>query len=203
MCKDDPDYEIEMYWLSLKKSMMNVYETTKIFRPIYVWSDKLNHLKKEKKYGEIEKHIIDYISLFALDLFRIQDNYQLQILITNIKRWNKIAKKYTFSSNKTDYHNFIYVLLDIYSNLSKTNLEINYLFTQVELYLLNKDYNELIEFSIKYNKPNVLDKLLKYDISIYDELIRRYNLPNEVKSCKYSGKKLFNLINSNNSNNSK
>ena len=114
MCKDDPDYEIEMYWLSLKKSMMNVYETTKIFRPIYVWSDKLNNLKKEKKYGEIEKHIIDYISLFALDLFRIQDNYQLQILITNIKRWNKIAKKYTFSSNKTDYYNFIYVLLDIF-----------------------------------------------------------------------------------------
>jgi len=194
MEKQVPDYEIENYWLSLKKSMLNVYDKSNLYRPIQLWSNKLNNLKRKKEYGEIEKFIINYISLFALDLFRIQDNYQLQILITNIKRWNKIAKKYKFSSNINDYHNFIYVLIDIYNNVSKTDLEIHYLFSQVELYLIHKDYTELVDFALENNKPNILDKLLKYDEKIYTLLIERYNLPENVKVCKYSGKKLYSLI---------
>ena len=125
---ENPDAEIEAFWLQLKTSMNNFYGTNEnIKRPISFWSSVLNNYQKNQNYEKIEEHIKKYISLYAIDLLRTNSDYHIQILITNIGRWNKLSSKFTFSTKEQNYANFIFVLLDIYKSLFRhkiTNIEI-------------------------------------------------------------------------------
>ena len=115
------DYEIEQFWFGLKTSMNNFYKDQNVNRPIKSWSDNLNYLQSKKQYEEIEHCITKYISLYALDLMRIDNGYNISILNTNIKRWDKISEKYKIFSSRKSYNkgcNLITTLLDIYKIIS-------------------------------------------------------------------------------------
>ncbi len=192
-----PDFEIEHFLFSLKKSMYNFYQQYPIFfhRPIDAWSDHLNGLQMIKKYNEIEEKIFHYMSLYAIDLMRLHDTYNASILMTNINRWNKLSEKWQINNNKNRYHNLIFALFDIYISLNKTQLEdkISSIFSQLELFLIYQDFTSLIILSVESNKSNIIDKLLSYDRNIHLQIERIYQMKqNRFKNI--SGKKIIKII---------
>ena len=99
------DHDIEQFWLNFKKSLYNFYNKINLNRPIDDWCFYLNKLQSEKAYLEIEQCIIKYISLFAIDLMRLHDSYNINILNTNIKQWDKISNKHKIF-NKVEKYKF-------------------------------------------------------------------------------------------------
>ena len=163
------DHDIEQFWLSFKQSMLNFYRITDhniLRRPIEKWSDALNQLQREKRYAEIEESIKHYISLYAMDLIRCCNHYHMNILMTNIKRWNKVAANHKClqEDDRKTYFNCVFMLLDVcYMLLEQGNADVKELFSQYELCVLNHDYTPLIKYAVEHNKVGMLDKLLKYD----------------------------------------
>ena len=197
---ENPDAEIEAFWLQLKISMINFYEKNEnIRRPISYWSSVLNNYQKNQNYEKIEEYIKKYISLYAIDLLRSISDYHIQILITNICRWNKLSRKFTFSTKEKNYANFIFVLLDIYKSLLRHKLSnseritIKEIYANFELIILYQDYNQLIDYAISYKKPNILDKLIDYESTIYDTIINDYGI-SIAKNVIMKGDKLLKLI---------
>ena len=179
---DNPDKFIEEFWLHFKKSMINYYKTTKL-RPIDEWSNKLNYYQSKKNYIEIEKHILNYISLYAIDLMRddlIRNdiNYHMNILVTNIKRWKKVLKNYDSIIVENDYYNIIFLLIDIYKSImydDKLEKSRKIIFSQLELILLYKDFTELVKYAVDNNKPSILEKISKF-CDIDGILLEYYNI---------------------------
>lgn len=188
----NPDHEIELFWLHFKQSMNNFYCNNDFKRPIIEWSDNLNNLQKDKQYELIEKCIKNYISLYGIDLIKYQSNYNLNILKTNIKRWNVIAVKYNFNDNDKKYFNIIFLLIDIYDKLDKklSNYEFKKFCTEIELLLIYKDFSYLLDLCIKYEMISVLDKINKY-IDIVPYFNEKYNI---ILDKNISGAKIFNYI---------
>jgi hypothetical protein len=189
------DYYIEKFWLDFKQSMDNFYSINKTFcRPIKYWSDKLNELQTNKNYDSIEKNIRDYMSLYAIDLLRTNSEYHINILISNIKRWNSIASQLNrFEKSESKYINIVFLLIDIYKTLyDYNNDEIKYLFSTVELYIIYQDFSFLIDFAIKNNKPSIIDKINEYnDDNCIKYIENKYNVK---LSPKMSARKIFNKL---------
>jgi len=185
------DYKIEIFWLDFKNSMFNYYNTKSIFRPIEFWSRELNILQTKKNYERIELKIRNYISLYAIDLLRNKEDYHFGILITNIKRWNRLSNKFTFEKTDSKYHNVIFLLIDIYQHLLYLDSnEINKIFSQVELFIIYEDFSSLIDFAIKNNKGSILNKINNYkDINTYIENKYNIKLPKHI-----SGEKILKII---------
>ncbi len=200
----NPDHYIEEFWLSFKRSMNNFYEEFKcLSRPINFWSDNLNKLQKNNEYHLIEINIRDYMSLYAIDLLRYNTIYHIGILITNIKRWNKISER-RFDMCDVKYINNVFLLLDIYNILtdkcSIENKDINILFSVVEIYIIHEDFKNFIDYAIKNNKPSVIDKITEYEYktnntqSIINSITYIENTFNVKLSPKISAKKIFNQL---------
>jgi hypothetical protein len=188
------DFEIEEFYLGFKTSMINFYRNHSFKRPIKEWSITLNQLQKQKKYVEIQDKIKNIISLYAIDIMRTYDIYNMGILITNIKRWNRISEKY-IDLTGTKEINIVFILLDIFNSLcTKDTNDCEHLFIQIELYLLYKDFTELIKFSVENNRFSVLDKLINYDKSIFSKILDIYNIPNHKPKNIITGRKLVKLI---------
>jgi hypothetical protein len=207
------DYEIEQFWLGLKKSMMNFYDgyykvsNISIKRPIDKWSNELNLLQKEQKYDEIESSIIKKITLYAMDLLRYNDSYNIRILTSNIRRWDNISRKYKFyerfyNGKNTELKpcNIVFILVDIYNLLKKKNVDNAGLFDDIEIYILFKDFRYLIKFCIDNRIHSVIDKLLNYDTSIYPQILDCLNLSIQDYPNLISSKKLIKIIEDNNNN---
>lgn len=206
------DYDIENFWLGFKQSMINFYKknTVILSRPIDKWCEELNKLQSQKKYIDIENSIIKKICLYAIDLLRCHDDYNICILITNIKRWDKISIKYKFyrdiidynndnNHNNTDtdinnYHikkkkryeekkacNFVIILVEIYNIILKKNIEDKSVFDDIEIYLIFHNYMPLVNYAIKNNLHSILDKLFNYDIEIYFKTLKKFNLLDNKK----------------------
>lgn len=191
MNPDKPDYYIEQFWLFFKKSMYNYYGANNL-RPIKLWCKQLNKLQQEENYNEIENKIRNYISLYAIDLMRNLNRYHMGILIANIKRWNAISDNYNFEKTDSKYHNIIFLLIDIYQSLLKTDLDYSNIFNQVELFIIYQDFTMLVEFAIKHEKPGILDKLIAYT-NITNIINQLYNVKvNE----NLSGRKILRIIKS-------
>jgi hypothetical protein len=199
----NPDYHIEQYWLSFKTSMHNFYNITKCSpRPINYWSEYLNELQKKRDYHNIEINIRDYISLYAIDLLRNNSEYHIGILKTNIKRWNIIStNRFEFCDSK--YINIVFLLLDLYDLLIKCNHnhEIEILYSMVEIYIIREDFKTFIDYAIKYNRPGIIDKIMKYEEEHNkntikpDSIIYIENTYNVELNPKMSGKKIFSKLN--------
>ena len=175
------DHDIEKFWLNFKKSLYNFYDNINLNRPIDDWSFYLNKLQSQKAYLEIEKCIIKYISLFAIDLMRLHDSYNINILNTNIKRWDKISNKHKIFNKVENINsacNLIFVLFDIYVLLMEKDKLVKTMFDDLELFLFFKDFRILIEYSIDNISPSIIDKLLFYDKNILDQIIDIYKLEN-------------------------
>jgi hypothetical protein len=180
---DNPDKYIEEFWLGLKQSMNNFYKEKKISRPINYWSNNLNELQKNKNYDIIEEKIRGYISLYAIDIMRCNDKYNIHILLTNIKRWNNISNKYKFENNNNGYHNIVFLLLDLYKSFLTMNIiNYEYYFEQIELFILYEDFTPFIKFAIENYKPNMLEKINKY-CNVYNIIEELYNIKIDNKSC--------------------
>jgi len=191
------DYEIEQFWLGFKTSMINFYNDKLFTRPIQRWCDHLNILQASRQYEEIENCITKYISLFAMDLMRVDSGYNIGILNTNIKRWDKISKRYKIFSSRTSYNkgcNLITTLLDIYTILSNKNKLDKEIFDQLELFIFFGDFRVLIQYAKDSETPSVIDKLLKYDASIFDQVKEVLWLDDSIK-YPISAQKIFRHIN--------
>ena len=180
---DNPDKKIEEFWILYKQSMINYYTNQKcISRPIKEWSEKLNYYQSKKNYTEIEKHILNYISLYAIDLMRDNNGYHMNILITNIKRWKRLSKSYNTIIKENSYYNIIFLLIDIYKSIMNEKLNDNLviIFSQVELIILYNDFSELVKFAVENSKPSILTKISKY-CNIDSILYEYYNITNKNK----------------------
>ncbi len=198
-----PDHHIEEFWLNFKQSMNNFYgdsKASKLYRPIKQWSCKLNELQNNHDYDLIETNIRDFISLYAIDVLRTLSNYHMNILITNIKRWNVISNKISkFEIGEVKYINVVFLLIDLYNTLTKCIIENDEnnglldLFSVVELYIINEDFKPFIDYAIKHKKPSIIDKINEYEFqhnrSGYNKYIEtKFNIP---LSPKMSAKKIF------------
>jgi hypothetical protein len=190
-----PDHHIEQFWLSFKQSMENFYglkEYSVLRRPIKKWSDQLNLLQGQHRYADIEEAIMQYISLYAMDLLKLCNHYYINILTTNIKRWNKVANTFKCEFGEKDtksYYNCVFMLLDVcHSLLEHGNAGVKELFEEYELYILNHDYSVLIHYAVENEKIGMLDKLLKYD---YSGTMSELGVEN---SQKLTAKSVINLL---------
>lgn len=194
----NPDHDIEQYWLAFKQSMINFYSAKHVMsRPIDQWSSKLNRLQTQQKYTDIEAHIKNYLSLYGLDVLRTESQYYINILITNLKRWDKIARSYKFFSGEDGEKNLVIILLEIAYSLLKKNKNIQGLFVDVELYLLYEDFSILIEYSVNNNAVGIIDKLMVYDpMNVLHKVNDIYGTCIEYKVANLlSGKKIIKIIN--------
>jgi len=192
-----PDHDIEKFWLAYKQSMVNFYSLKTIpSRNIQLWSDNLNLLQAEQRYSRIEKQIYNYITLYGLDLLRSGSRYHLSILITNIRRWDRISDRYKILQSG-HHDNIITTLLEIVASFIKSGTEFGGLFDDIELYLIHNDYTRLVKYAINHNKPAILDRLIKFNYLAVSESLEELTgddlsefLENEI-----SGKKLLEKIN--------
>jgi hypothetical protein len=209
MCKNGtdnrPDYEIEKFWLSFKQSMDNFYKTKQSMpsRPISKWSDRLNKLQATHEYEEIEKCIYHYMTLYGIDLLRVEDRYHLAILNTNIKRWDKVAKKYNFNDSPMNNakSNLVFILLEIANSYIKSGSEFCGLFSDMELYLIYEDYTDLIKYAVEHHKPAIIDKVKAFDCLSVIKILNTHwhlNLDNHT-DIQMSGKKILDMIHNLNS----
>jgi hypothetical protein len=160
MDDNKPDKYIEEYWYNLKKSMNNFYKKYNYSRNIDKWSNILNYNQEIQNYDEIERRIRDYIFLYALDVIKSKNKYHFHILYTNIKRWNKIGKKYNFIDCNSDTHKIVFILIDIYNKVINDIINDNILlFEDIEIYILNRNFDDFIRFAINNNKPGILNDL--------------------------------------------
>lgn len=198
LCSNEsPDAHIEEFWLGLKSSMINFYKwSSQISRPIDAWSQRLNFLQSQKKYDQIERCILNYLSSYSLDMMRYGNRYHADILETNIRRWNRLSLLYNFHfKNET---NHVLTLFEIFvKNMERDNPDFNneflLMFQQVELFLFTDDYYPLIELAIKHKYTSILDSLRsQIDISeiINSNLSLSIPLPKNI-----SGKKIIDILN--------
>jgi len=195
--KQNVDHDIEQFWLGFKTSITNFYKKNKIInRPIDAWSNNLNKLQSIQMYEEIESCITKYISLFSIDLMRTNSNYDINILNTNIKRWDKISNKYKIFDGREKTNkgcNLITTLLDIYTLLINKHKLDKYIFDQLELFIFFNDFSYLIQYAKDNKLPSIIDKLLSFDKNIFNQIKEVYSLDDSIK-YPISGLKLFILL---------
>lgn len=181
--ESDPDYHIEYFWYGFKQSMINYYNQNNLnYIHIYEWSNKLNKLKIEKKYNDIEYLIREYISVYSKDIISNSFDmiyYDDDILITNIKRWNKISTHYNFK--KSAVHNNILLLFLIILEIKKCKIhindnikfikEINKKYTIDEIINLN-NYDDFILYALYHSKSKILDFLkCIHNYKVYNRIL--------------------------------
>jgi hypothetical protein len=215
--KDDPDYHLEIFWLDFKQTYSNFYRKySKPYSIISEWSTNLNTLKKYKDYSEIERYIRLYMGLYAIDLIKFGDSYDINLFFSRLKEFNRIARTYNFDYDPADqtepkkYYNLIFCLIDIFNHFVD-KIKDNSLptlaafFSNIDFILENKDISPLIQISINLNLPVILDKLLLYDNiipiinNLYDSKFKEksagvgsskpFKLPSSIK-----GKKIISMI---------
>lgn len=193
-----PDHDIEQFWLQFKVSMNNFYTAHKskiISRNINKWSSTLNELQTQNKYNLIEKHIMDYITCYGIDIIKSGNVYHLQLLNTNIKRWNKISSSYKIFNNPR-YKNLFYTCLEIAILLAKSNIEFNDIFEDIELIVINNNISNIINYAFILRKYSIIDKLLSYDkelfyISLYE--VKDKTLVDKLDKKHATGKTILKL----------
>ncbi len=190
---DNPDKDIEIFWLGFKQSIINFMKKHNLDIPILSWSSILNWYQEKKDYSNIKKHIQIFISYYCIYLFKVNDSYNTSILWSNVKRWNKINEKFLLEDNDLYYFSIYHMLLDIYKSLlnnNSINSEFSNFFSDVNEYFKKEDIYKLLDLCIKYKLCSFVDKINNYFKS-EDYISEKYNV--DVPK-KMSGKKIINLI---------
>lgn len=164
--KEDPDYQIEDFWYGFKKSMVNFYKSCGLkVRDVELWSDELNKYKADKNYSLIEESIKEYITCYAIDVMKNgkhDENIHSPILLTNIKRWNKISNKFHFGDS-SKYKNLI-ILFEAYCcvkrKLNKNLDPILNLFIDIDELILT-EYVHLFIISLQLEQHKMLDSIIQ------------------------------------------
>lgn len=182
--KNDPDYDIEYFWYGFKQSMINYYIKHNLnYIHIYEWSNILNKLKINKNYNDIENSIREYISIYAKCILKHSYDlsyYDDDILISNIKRWNKISFNYNF--DKSHRHNRLLIIFLVLLEIKKSKKNINenqefidYMnnkYDDIDDIINSNDYDDFIIYAFNKNKSKILELL---------KTISNYHLFNRIK----------------------
>jgi len=170
---NDPDYHIELFCYVFKTSMYNFYRAYRMnYTNIQDWSNHLNRLKINKQYNDIEKYIRDYMSHYAFELAKqSKSNYYDKILISNIKRWDKISHMYKFKSCQK--YNKIILLFYIYNEIKQDSDIIDFNIIRNIDYTNETNYfDSIIHYAVVMNKSKILENL---------RLIPGYNVIENIK----------------------
>jgi hypothetical protein len=174
--REDPDYQIEDFWYGLKNSMIKFYKSCKLkYEKVDLWSGTLNEYKSRKEYSSIEESIREYIIKYAQDLMLYEnkdDCFHSTILLTNIKRWNKLSVNFKiYSGIGSSSTHTTYIMFDSYCCIKK-KLE-KRLEPVIEIYKKINDINNIkiyhISLLLVYGLQLGQDKLLDAIISIIGE----------------------------------
>lgn len=163
----NPDFEIEEFWYGFKQSMINyyqyIYKKEKITE-IKEWSKNLNILQSEKRYEDIEINIQKYIINYAFDLIKNNAEYYPNILLSNIKRWNKISNKYNFNNIENESYNIMYKLFNIYNKIMRRDSIHEYIdiVKDFEIDYKKEVFINLLIFGIKNNEASVVEFSRKF-----------------------------------------
>jgi hypothetical protein len=187
--QNDPDYHIEQFWYGFKQSMINFYcIIKKSDSHIVSWSATLNRYKAEKNYIQIENCIRDYMTHYAFDLIQYSTStHNDDILITNIKRWNRISTGFNFITS-VQYSKIVIVFM-IYLEL-KNMKEFDFIksLPPVQEMIEKNDFEQIIMFSLKKEKTKLLDLLNKIpDYKLVDNIRRLFpnlNCHENIKTSK-------------------
>lgn len=190
---DNPDKDIEIFWLGFKQSIINFMNKHNLEIPIQSWSSILNWYQEKKDYSNIKKHIQIFISYYCIYIFKVTDSYNTSILWSNVKRWNKINEKFLLEDNDLYYFSIYHMLLDIYKSLlsnNNINKEFSSFFSDVNEFFKKEDIYVLLDLCIKYKLSSFVDKINNYFKS-EDYISEKYKVNIPKKMC---GKKIINLI---------
>jgi hypothetical protein len=172
------DIEFENFWFTLKRNMLNYYNDEK---KISEWSDKLNSLKMDRKYHEIQLHILEYLRIMGTDLIKNYDLRIADIFLVNLKRWEKIVnknnflEKYSFNKYLNKFNklkSFVYLTIKLNELLEKEkhNEYITNYYSENEFVIDN-----VLMLALKYNTVSILEHLYNlYDMDEY--ILKNYNL---------------------------
>ena len=121
---DNPDKDIEDFWLTLKCCVVNFYKYCNLDLDITKMSNELNLLQKNRDYINIEykinEFIIELINIMFLNIHKIHDNYYLyntRIILTNLNRWIKIREKKLFVKEDIETENNRFLLVKLLLSL--------------------------------------------------------------------------------------
>ena len=171
---NNPDKDIEDFWLTLKCCVVNFYKYCNEPVDIESMSNELNSLQQKMDYINIEYKInifiIELINILFKNIDKIDDNYYLynaRILLTNINRWIKIREKKLFVKEDIETENNRFLLIKLFSNLLKTidkkvhNEDIQIFFTLCRDTINNEDYGFMIDFALELKNTSMLETLDK------------------------------------------
>lgn len=199
---DKPDIDIENFWLSFKCGINNFYRIFNIQKTVNNISQKLNDLQKNKKYLEIEFMIHNFICQMIVDLsdkikYIVRDKstylYHARIIITNIKRWEKLRQKKLFFRDPIDNENMFFIIASClkmsFKNISKEiydDIIIDF-FKECNDIIKYNNYKKIIDYAIDTDNISILNLLSKtFDVINYVNEKYKLTLPG-----KMSGKKLI------------
>lgn len=187
---DKLDIDIEDFWLSFKCGINNFYRIFNIQKNIIDISQKLNDLQKNKKYLEIEFLIHNFICQMIVDLsdkinYIVKDKstylYHAKIIITNIKRWEKLRQKKLFFRDPIDNENMFFIIASClkmsFNNISKEiydDLIIDF-FKECHDIIKYNNYNKIIDYAIDTDNVSILD-LLSKTFNIITYINNKYNV---------------------------
>ena len=199
---EKPDNDIENFWLSFKCGITNFYKNFNINKDITGVSQKLNDLQKNKKYLEIELIIHNFICRLVIDLTDkieqiLKDRgtylYHARIILTNIKRWEKLRQKKIFFRDPIQNENMFFII--------SSCLKMTFKSIEKELYddiivdffkdcydiIKYNNYKKIIDFAIDINNITIIDLLAK-TFNVVDYINDKYklSLPRMI-----SGKKII------------
>lgn len=186
---DNPDKEIEHFWLNLKDTLINniKIETEPIVdkKLLMKWSQELNKLQKEKKYSEIEDKIHQYVIIMAIMHLSNYNHYAYSILMTNIKRWNRVASAKNQINKSTSWSPNPQENKSLWGYL----IEVGNLITKKDSQTITNDVLSIFE---SYQLD--LDTTYKEQLMILDEIMI-YGLGNRISTLvdMFSQNKLFKM----------
>ena len=197
-----PDKDIENFWISFKCAISNFYRVYDINKSVKNFSDNLNKLQKDKKYIEIELKIHNFICEFLLDVTNkiksIKTNrctylYHLRIILTNIKRWEKLRKSNIFFKDTIQMENIYFLISECLKQSIKVIEKKKYddtvifFFDDIDNIIRLKEFSTILDYAIDVESSNIYNLVSKHFDSI-SYLNKKY----DISLKKYtSGKKII------------
>ena len=192
---ENVDKEIEFFWYWFKEYIFRIHRNTQTNKKYFLRSNKhkeelecisnnLNKFQKEKKYDEIQKNIKNYILSISLFIINNKFNCELNLILTYIKRWNRITKnQFKINNNiqKNTWQKHVYICIKILEKYKNSKNDI-----VKEIYSIDYDIENnkklfipIMKQLINEKKYSLLD-LLKTEIDIYGFIENEYEIPIEL-----------------------
>lgn len=211
-----PDKDIENFWLTLKCCIINFFKAYNISSTdfnINEVSYLLNKLQKDKEYEKIEYTINNYMffliqKLLEKIIYLENKNssylYYGKIILTNVKRWEKIRERKIFFKDPVKNEDLYYLLADCLKSCVRS-LEKNrnkkkiisafYEISKLVIFANNeksiiKIYQKIIDLGIDINNGAIID-IIKSKYNVVEYINSKYDLklPKTI-----SGKKINNFM---------